>query len=134
MLFLAAGVLAAAVSWIGNWLAIKTMGAREIVMLAPLIEEAAKTGSAVLTGSSLILTHAAFGLIEGFYDAWDAGLQGLQAGAASLAGHLFYGYVTFLVMQRHNSLLYAVLSGYLLHMLWNAAVLKFLVKKGGRTA
>jgi len=134
MLLFAAGALAAMVSWIGNRLALKVMGAREIVLLAPLIEEAAKTGAAVLTGSPLILTHGAFGLIEGVYDAWNAGLQGLQAGVTSFAGHLFYGYITFMVMQRHHSWLYAILSGYLLHMLWNVTVLKFLVKKRGHPA
>ncbi len=131
MLFFAAGVMAALVSWVGNRLALKIIGTREIVVLAPFIEEAAKTGAAVLTGSPVTLTHGVFGLTEGIYDAWGAGWQGLQAGAASLAGHLFYGYITFLVMQKHN-LFIAILSGYILHMLWNFTVLKLLVRKRGQ--
>ena len=132
--FLTAGILAAAVSWVGNRTALKLIGVREIVVLAPLIEETAKTGAALITGSPVILTHGVFGLVEGTYDAWGAGMSGLKAGVTGLAGHVFYGYVTSLVLSRHNIIFYAILSGYIIHMLWNFTVLKLVVKKRRHTA
>lgn len=127
--FLFAGLLAAAVSWAGNRVALRIMGTDGIAVLAPMIEELAKTGTAVLTGSPVILTHAVFGLVEGVYDAWDAGWPGFRAGLVSFGGHLFYGYVTSLVLQKHKLVLLAIVTGYLMHMLWNVAVLKFVVRK-----
>ncbi len=129
MRFLIAGILAAAVSWMGNRAALKIMGTKVIVVLAPFIEELAKSSAAVLTGSSMILTHTMFGLIEGLYDAWDSGWPGVGAGLASLLGHVFYGVVTYLVWQRLGVFWAAVLAGYVVHMLWNIAVMKFVVKK-----
>lgn len=128
MTFFLAGTLAAAGAWIGNRVALKLGGIRVIVVVSPLIEEAAKTGMALLTGSSLVLTHGLFGLIEGFYDAWNSGNGGLKAGAVSVAGHLFYGYTTLQVMQNFG-VIQAVIAGYLVHMLWNLTVFKLIVKK-----
>ncbi|PKM81434.1 MAG: hypothetical protein CVU89_09280 [Firmicutes bacterium HGW-Firmicutes-14] len=129
MRFLIAGIIAAAVSWAGNRAALKIAGTGVIVFLSPLIEETAKSGTAFLTGSPLVLTHGIFGLIEGIYDAWGAGLRGLKAGLTGLAGHVFYGYATFLVLEKRQSILLAVIAGYMIHMLWNMVVLRFVVRK-----
>lgn len=129
MIFILAGAVAAVVSWAGNRLGLKVMGPRVIVVFAPLLEEVAKSGAAVLTKGSVIMTHGTFGLIEGVYDAWNTGLRGFKAGIGSFMGHLFYGYVTYLVMTKSNSFMFAVLIGYSVHMLWNLAVMKFIVTK-----
>jgi len=129
--FLVAGILAAAVSWVGNRAALKLMGPKVIVAVGPFIEELAKNGAAILTGSPLVLTHGVFGLAEGIYDAWDAGFQGLKAGLASLLGHVFYGYLTALVFHKYRVFWPALLTGYTVHMLWNVTVMQFMVTKKG---
>lgn len=127
--FFIAGILAAVVSWVGNRAALKLIGTKGIIILAPLVEELAKSGAAIIAGSSMVLTHGMFGLIEGVYDAWDSGWSGLSAGLLSFLGHIFYGLVTWQVWQKHGVFWLAVIAGYVVHTLWNALVMKFVVKK-----
>lgn len=129
MKFIVAGVLAAALSWAGNRAALKIMGTKVIVIGAPLLEEVAKTGSSLLLSTSIVLTHGFFGFIEGVYDAWGSGFNGIKAGIVSFLGHLFYGYVTYLVFLKYHVFFAAILTGYVVHMLWNIAVMKFVVTK-----
>lgn len=129
MRFWIAGTLAAVVSWVGNRAALKVMGTKVIVISAPLLEELAKTGLAVLLNTSVTLTHGVFGLIEALYDSWGSGARGLKAGIVSLTGHLIFGYISQVVLDRYNTFLAATMSGYLVHMLWNIAVMKFIVTK-----
>lgn len=131
MKFIIAGMLAAAVSWIGNRAALKLMGTKVIIATAPLVEELAKTGAALAAGASIVLTHAVFGLIEGLYDAWGADLRGISAGLVSLAGHTVYGYITCLVWQHFSNLAWALAGGYAAHLAWNLAVMKLIVRKKG---
>lgn len=129
MRVLIAGALAAVMSWVGNRAALKVMGTKVIIVSAPLLEELAKSGSAVLLGTSVILTHGIFGLIEAFYDAWGSRIRGLTAGAISFAGHLLFGYISQMVLNRYYVLFAAVMSGYSVHMLWNIMVMKFIVTR-----
>jgi len=133
MLVLIASALAAAVSWLGNRAALHFIGIKGIIVAGPLVEEAAKSGAAVLTGSSLVLTHGAFGLIEGIYDAWGGGAKAVPAALVSLFGHLFYGYVAYLTWRKQGVFWAAVLAGYVVHMLWNLTVLRFVVSKRRKT-
>ncbi len=128
-MYIIAGLLAAALSWAGNRAALKLIGTKVIVVSAPLLEELAKSGISVLLNTSLVLTHGVFGIVEGLYDAWGSGFQGIKAGIISFLGHLLYGYVTYLVLLKYNLFFASVLAGYLVHMLWNIAVMKFLVTK-----
>ena len=131
MKFIIAGVLAAAISWLGNRAALRVIGAKVIVATAPLVEEAAKTGAALTLGAPLVLTHSIFGLIEGVYDAWGSGIRGICAGLVSLAGHTVYGYITYLIWQHRPGLGWALVGGYIVHLLWNLTVMKFVVQKKG---
>lgn len=131
MTFIAAGILAAAVSWVGNRAVLKVIGTRVIVVSAPFVEEAAKTGAALAMGASLVLTHGVFGLIEGIYDAWGSGLRGISAGLISLVGHTLYGYITYLIWQHLAGFGIALAGGYMVHLLWNFTVMKFLVERKG---
>lgn len=131
MTFFLAGVLAAAISWVGNRAALRVIGARVIIVSAPFVEEAAKTGMALTTGASIVLTHGIFGLIEGVYDAWGSGFRGLSAGLISLVGHTAYGYITYLLWQHRYGFGLALAGGYVVHLLWNLTVMKFLVQKKG---
>lgn len=129
ILFVLAGVLAAGASWVANRAALRMIGTKVIVLFSPLFEEAAKTGGAVLLGASVVLTHGVFGVIEGLYDALEGNPQGVAAGLTSVAGHLFYGYISSLVMIKFDSFVYAVAAGYLVHSLWNFTVMKFVVRR-----
>ncbi len=129
--FILAGLTAAAVSWVANRAALKLSGPKVIVAVGPFIEELAKTGFAVLTGSSLVLTHGIFGLAEGIYDAWGSGLQGIKAGFVSFLGHIFYGYLTSTVLDKYRLFLPALLAGYVVHVVWNITVIAFIMQKRG---
>lgn len=129
MRFVLAGALAAVLSWVGNRAALKIMGTKVIIISAPLLEELAKSGSAVLLGTSVILTHGIFGLVEALYDAWGSGTRGLTAGAVSFTGHLLFGYISQIVLDKYYFFFAAIMSGYLVHMLWNIAVMKFIVTR-----
>jgi len=131
MAFIIAGILAAAISWVVNRAVLNMIGARVIIVSAPFVEEAAKSGLALATGSSIVLTHVVFGLIEGVYDAWDSGYRGISAGLVSLAGHTFYGYITYKIWQHYIGFGLALAGGYIVHLLWNLSVMKFLVQKKG---
>ncbi len=131
MNFLIAGILAAVMSWVGNRAVLRLIGAKVIIVSAPFVEEAAKTGMALATGAPIVLTHSVFGLIEGVYDAWGSGVRGLSAGLVSLAGHTVYGYITYLIWQHRTSFGLALIGGYIVHLLWNLTVMKFVVQKKG---
>lgn len=127
MLFILAGFLAAAVSWIANRAFLSKIGVQAIIVVSPFIEEMSKTGAAILLGSNIIFTHGIFGLIEGLYDAWGGGIKELYAGAASIIGHLFYGYVTYQVFLGYKVFIFAVFAGLAVHTLWNLTVMKYIV-------
>lgn len=133
-MYIVAGLLAAAVSWAGNRAALKLIGTKVIIISAPLLEELAKSGISILLNTSLVLTHGVFGIVEGLYDAWGSGFRGIKAGIISFSGHFFYGYVTYLVLSKYDLFFAAVLAGYLVHTLWNIAVMKFMVTKKRRVS
>lgn len=150
-----AGAAAAAAAWIFNRLALKIFGPPVIIYIVPLVEELAKTGLAVLFNASIIMVHVSFGLIEGIYDffytvgeykrscgikkanagtscqrsLFNARKTGLSAGLVSLAGHLLYGLVTAWAFTQSGQIAVGVAGGYLVHMLWNLVVMRFLVHK-----
>lgn len=134
MLFMSmlAGATAAAVAWVFNRLALKFFGLPVIIYIVPLVEELAKTGLAVLFNAPVILVHAGFGLIEGIYDFFYTRKTGLSAGLVSLTGHLLYGLVTVWAFKQSGQMAVGIVGGYLVHMLWNLVVMRFLVHKKER--
>lgn len=126
-----AGTGAAAAAWVANRLALKIFGPMVIVYIVPLVEELSKTGLAILFNTLIILVHGIFGLIEGIYDLFYAQETGLTAGLASITGHLLYGLITAWTYSGSGQITVAVMGGYLVHMLWNLIVMRFLVHKKG---
>lgn len=126
-----AGAAAAAFAWVVNRLALKLFGAMVIVCIVPFVEEVAKTGLAVLFKASIILTHGIFGLVEAIYDLVYSQKTGFIAGLASIVGHLLYGLAAAWAYWESGQIAAALMAGYLLHMLWNFIVMRFLVKKKG---
>jgi len=124
-----AGAGAATAAWGLNRLALRLFGPMVIIFLVPLVEEAAKTGFALMFNAHLIMVHGIFGLVEGVYDLFYAQKTGFGAGVASVAGHLLYGLVTDWASSRSGQAAIGITGGYLMHMLWNLIVMRFLVQK-----
>lgn len=128
MQILLAAVIAAVISWTGNKLLTRAWKAEGIVFITPLLEETAKTIAALSFGQHLVLVHGAFGIIEGIYDYGFGRKNGPTAAFASIVGHLFYGVITF-VVYKSWSILAGIIAAYAAHSLWNAFVLKALVRR-----
>jgi len=93
------------------------------VYLAPLVEEAAKTGPAALFAADIFFTHFVFGLAEGAWELVSGRRNGFYAGLGAVLTHSVFGSITVFVLQTCGSLLPALAAACLGHALWNHVVL-----------
>jgi hypothetical protein len=119
--------MAAALAWqvnklIGQW------AGKRWVYLAPLVEETSKTTASVLFGGDILLTHLAFGAVEGFWEYFNR-RNGYYAGLAALASHSIFGFITFLVYHFYGTLTPALAAGILAHIAWNYLVVRYLAQR-----
>lgn len=115
-----AGILSAVVSYILNKIMLKGLGERALIALIPFIEEMSKTTFALLLKSSIIGVHFIFGVIEGIYDLLFSSKKiGKWAALASLFSHSFFGGITYVVFERTNTVILAILVSWVLHSTWN---------------
>lgn len=114
-----AGLFAAGVAWVMNRWVVKYFGESAVIWIIPWLEEIIKTGVAVLSGASLILTHGVFGLLEAVHDYVASPRWGILAGLISIISHWFYGLVTLFLYQRTSLWLGSALSAAVLHVGWN---------------
>lgn len=128
MVFIWAGLLAAILAYIINRLGIRLTGVEGIIFFVPLVEEMAKTFSAYYLGTSILLTHLVFGLVEAVYDLVTSPKQGLTAGLVSVLGHSLFGGATSLAYFYSNNILIGLIAGLIIHVLWNGVVIKYLVR------
>jgi hypothetical protein len=119
MSFVWAGLLAAAGAWVLNRLVVRLYGETAIFKLIPWLEETLKTGSALLTGADLVLTHSVFGLAEALHDYLVSPRWGLAAGLVGVISHWFYGWVTGVLYGYTGSWLVSVFLTGAIHMGWN---------------
>jgi hypothetical protein len=120
MTFIAAAIIAAAAAWLLNRLAVDYLGDRSIAWVVPLVEEGCKTGAALWLGAPLLLTHGAFGMVEAWLDI--QGHHNYRAGWISLAGHLFYGWLTAWAWTVTGHWGWGLLSAVLVHTGWNTLI------------
>lgn len=120
------GVAAAALAWQVNKLAGRLLGGRW-VYLAPLVEETSKTTAAILFGGDILLTHLAFGAVEGFWEYFSR--SNGYAGFAAVASHTFFGFITVSGYRFFGTLTPALVGGCLSHITWNYLVMKYLNKR-----
>lgn len=125
--YIPAGMLAAVTSWLINGLFFRRLGTPVVVYVAPGVEEAAKTGFALLLGASIPLAHLIFGLVEGVWDAIKGG-RGLVAGLVGLASHVAFGVTTGWLYHFTGNPWPAVAGAYLLHTGWNRLVIALAVR------
>lgn len=136
VLALAAGLSAAFIALIGNRWAVRGGGRTAVAVLVPLVEETAKTGSALVIGAPILATHVVFGLIEAAYDIIKPSRFGLLAGFVGLVGHLAFGLTAGLVYGCYRSGPATVAAATLVHTVFNAVVVGRLPaldrRRGGR--
>ncbi len=125
-----AALLAGLIGYLVNRWAVRTWGPRVILFGVPVIEELAKTGSALLTGGAILPTHVGFGVIEACYD-WEDGRHNVRAAAAivGLIGHTLSGWLTEWMTAWGGHLIYGLLTATAVHILWNTAVLGHWLKR-----
>lgn len=124
MRFLAAGLLASLIAWMGNRVLDSRSGIRLVTILVPFWEEILKTGLAFSLGAPIIWTHAVFGLVEAINDVLHSP-KGVAAGIFGWGGHMLFGYLTSLAYLAGGSPLGGLLTGVAAHMVWNLLVVKF---------
>ncbi|WP_027339791.1 hypothetical protein [Halonatronum saccharophilum] len=112
------GILASFLAFIINRYLVFNFGNKVIVYLIPLLEEVLKSGLYYIFGSSLILTHLIFGIIEGIFDYLDSRVAALTA----VISHLLFGYITIYIWDLVGNLLVGVLVTILVHTIWNYLV------------
>ncbi|SFG99655.1 hypothetical protein SAMN05660649_03456 [Desulfotomaculum arcticum] len=95
-----------------------------IVVLAPIVEETAKTGSALLFNAGIFYTHVVFGGVELVMDTLRR--RGVWPGLAALALHSILGLVTQWLYLLYGSPALALTVAVLLHAAWNYTVVVLL--------
>ncbi len=89
---------------------------------APIVEEAAKTISAITLGAPLMTVHLLFGVAEVF---WDLGAGGkILSSLSSLLLHMTVGFVTFWVWYYSGWWWVGLAAGILVHFQWNKLVFR----------
>lgn len=125
LLSLFLGVMAAVLAWQVNKFFLGLWAGKGWVYLAPLVEETSKTAAAVLFGGDILLTHLAFGAVEGSWEYFNRS-NGYYAGLAALASHSIFGFVTLYVYRFFDFLPPALIAGFLAHIAWNCLVVNVL--------
>lgn len=120
------GCLVASIGFVLNRALFRRIGYRTIVTASPALEELLKTVPAYFIGTDILAVHVVFGLIEGVYDyCQDRSRLGLLAGCLSLIGHFLFGLATVVAFMFSASLWLSLAVGVVLHLVWNAAVVRF---------
>jgi hypothetical protein len=93
----------------------------KIVYWGPLVEELLKTILAILFGASIALSHAVFGIVEAVLDYKNT--KDKITSMVSFISHTFLGTVTKILYDNTGFLLPAILTAYLIHLIWNKLVM-----------
>ena len=115
--------LMAALSFLVNKTLVKYIGPPVVLTWGPVVEELAKTLLAWYLGADVLLTHIAFGVIEGGYDWLTGGRRSAQAALSSLAGHTLFGSITIGLLSLTGTVWLALAGAIVAHAAWNTAVI-----------
>ena len=116
--------LMAALSFLLNRAALKYIGVTVVITYGPVLEEMAKTLLAFYLGGDILVTHIAFGVIEGVYDWTTADNRRLAAAMMSILGHSLFGALTVATLFFSGSILTAVIVSSLVHLVWNVTMIR----------
>ncbi|WP_347489677.1 hypothetical protein [Desulfoscipio sp. XC116] len=122
-MFVLAGLLSALTARLILGLVGKARNVLIIVMMAPAVEESAKSGLALLLDTNVFLAHAVFGGVELVADS--LGGRGIWPGLAALVLHSLLGFATVWLLT-YVGVAMAVVLAALLHGLWNYTAVRLL--------
>lgn len=125
MTYLAAGLAASAIAWLGNIFIVGRWKDRGIILLVPVYEEIVKTSAALLSGAAVPLTHGVFGLVEAVHDGLTSRRLGFWAGLAGIISHWLFGQVTYLVFRTVGYWTIGIIAAALLHIYLNLLMVRF---------
>lgn len=115
--------LMASLSFLLNRVLLKYIGNLTIITMSPVVEEGAKTLLSFYLGADIIVTHAAFGIIEAVYDWHDAEFKS-KAAAFSIIGHSLFGLLTVGALYLSANIWLSLAVGIAAHMMWNFTVIQ----------
>ncbi|MFZ5436391.1 MAG: hypothetical protein ACOZCF_08840 [Bacillota bacterium] len=95
-----------------------------LVWLVPLIEETAKSGSAVFFGTSIPAVHVLFGLAESAHDILGFKARDVVAALLSILGHTFFGLIAYSVSETTGYLVWGIIASGVVHIGWNWIALR----------
>lgn len=118
--------LASTTAYLFNRLLVRRLGSSSIITVVPILEELLKTGSSVLLSASLWWVHLGFGVLEAVFDILQRPrpfpLVGYLAASCSVIGHGAFAAVTIWGWSATGNLVWGLLLGCGLHLLWNVWV------------
>lgn len=124
MTYLAAGLVASGIAWLGNSIIVGKWGDRGVIWVVPVFEEIIKTASALVIGAAVPLTHGVFGLVEAFHDYMISRHPGVWAGLVSLISHWLFGQATYFVFRITDLWVIGIIAAALLHIYINLLMVR----------
>lgn len=116
------------VAYLGNRVFFRAWGARAAVAVVPWWEEALKLGVALAVPQvPMLFAHVVFGALEFAYDLWRGRNDALFLGTLTFAGHGLAGGMAMLAAGSLGGVLWAYAAAVLTHMVYNAAVLRYVL-------
>ncbi len=98
-----------------------------MIILQPAVEEATKTVLALFLNTSIVLTHGAFGLVEGLFDYY-YNKSTVGASVFSLGSHIVFGIISSLIIAKTGRVIFGIIGASIMHMAVNYVVI-VLVRK-----
>ena len=124
MSFVVTGLVTIGLVILFNKMVVTPFNDEKLIFVVPMVEEIAKTGSAIFLGSPVLLNHVFFGTVEALDDLWRSNKKSAPAALASFVGHLIFGIFALLGMNLFGHFLGGILLSYTIHLGWNLFVIK----------
>jgi len=119
---LVTGLIAAVLALLVNRCLLGLWYSKVISVLGPAVEEAIKTGLALLTGVSLAGVHSVFGLAEGVWELLNKP-GSLKPALAAWGVHSLLGLLVYATYTYTGQAIFAWAIGSLVHITWNKLVI-----------
>lgn len=128
-MYIAAGLLAAAVAYAANRILFRVFGNVGLTVPVPLLEEATKTVFALWLGAGIIPAHLVFGLTEAALECRCCRQNKGRAALMSAFTHAVFGLVANGVYRRTGVPVLSILASFAAHAAVNIVVLLRAVKR-----
>lgn len=118
------GLVSVLCAYLANAVVVRTWDRAAVRWIVPIVEEVAKTESAVLLGAPILDTHFVFALVESAYDLSRRSRLSLLGAGVSLLGHILFGLATVEVLKWTGSVWLGVWVSIGIHMAWNNVAMR----------